>query len=163
MLTKSLSIAALCLAVIPLDALAERGGNGYGNRDQAHANRDARAAARDERRNGGSELNRANGNSANARANPSQGFCPPGLRKQEQGCVPAGQAAQGVTAAEWAEQQGYRYVAGAQLEDDDYTLLPNYADYGLPDLPEGETYAVINRTAVVIDETTATLLRVATR
>ena len=54
-------------------------------------------------------------------------------------------------------------MAGAQLTEDEYDLLPNYADYDLPDLPEGEVYAVINRTAVVIDAATGTLLRVATR
>ena len=165
------AIAVLCVAALPLSAVAERGGNGKGNgqnadRDRgnsstAHTNRDTRGNGNGNRNDG--TLNANNGNSANARANPSQGFCAPGLRRQADGCVPPGQAAAGVTATEWAEQRGYRYVAGAQLDPSEYTLLPNYADYDLPELPAGESYAVINRTAVVIDSTTGTLLRVATR
>ena len=168
MILRKTMIAALCIAALPFAAAAERGGNGNGNGKSgeraergnsgaAHANRDSRRAERN------GALNPARGNSANARANPSQGFCPPGLRKRETGCVPPGEAANGVTPEEWAERQGYRYVAGAQLTEDEYDLLPNYADYDLPDLPEGEVYAVINRTAVVIDAATGTLLRVATR
>ena len=166
-----LFIASLCLVALPLEALAERGGNGKGgdrgNSSSAHADRDSRSSDRGNRGNGrkggDSTLNAANGNSANARANPSQGFCPPGLREQEQGCVPAGEAAAGVTGEDWGAQQGYRYVPGAQLEDGEYALLPNHADFGLPDLPEGEAYAVVNRTAIVIDPATGTMLRVATR
>lgn len=167
-----IALAAVCAISLPLAAQAERGGNGKGNNgrggesaSEARGNGQANRATRSNsgnNRNGG-ELHRANGNSANARANPSTGFCAPGLRKKADGCVPPGQAAAGVTAAEWAEQQGYRYVAGAELSEDEFTLLPNYADYGLPELSSSETYAVINRTAVVIDADTNTLLRVATR
>ncbi len=153
------AISVLCIAILPATAIAEKGSNGKNNGNRGQS-------AQDNRGNGnssGSELHRANGNSANARANPSNGFCAPGLRKQADGCVPPGQAANGVTAAEWTEQRGYRYVAGAELDPSEYTLLPNYADYDLPTLPFGETYAVIDRTAVVIDPVTHTLLRVATR
>lgn len=145
-----------------MTALAEKGGNGKGNGNRGQSAQENRGNSGNKGNRGG-ELNAANGNSANARANPSQGFCPPGQRKREDGCVPPGEAANGVTAAEWAEKQGYRYVAGATLDPSDFTLLPNYADYDLPDLEAGEVYAVINRTAVIIDPATNTLLRVATR
>lgn len=169
----TLAVATLCVIALPLNAFAERGGNGNGNRGNSasaqenrgggNTNRGNTNRGNGNRNNVDSVLNRANGNSANALANPSQGFCPVGLRKTENGCVPPGQAAAGVTAEEWSEQRGYRYVAGQQLEADEFTLLPNYSDYDLPALPAGETYAVINRTAVVIDTATSTLLRVATR
>ena len=155
-----IAISALCIAALPMAALAEKGGNGKNNGNRGQA-------AQSDRGNSGNgrsgALHAGNGNSANARANPSTGFCPIGLRKRETGCVPPGEAANGTTAAEWAEQQGYRYVAGATLDPSEYTLLANYTDYDLPELPAGETYAVINRTAVVIDPETNTLLRVATR
>ncbi len=161
----NVAVAAICIAALPMAALAEKGGNGNGNGNRGQSAQDNRGqnANRGNGRNSDGELNRANGNSANARANPSQGFCPPGLRKRDTGCVPPGEAANGTTAAEWAEKQGYRYVAGTQLEPSEYTLLPNYGDYDLPDLDPGEAYAVINRTAVVIEEDSGILLRVATR
>lgn len=152
-----ISIAALCLAALPMGAIAEKGGNGNGNREAREA-RGNSAEARAERGD-----TRVRGNSANARANPSTGFCPPGLRDGDGGCVPPGQAAKGVTAEEWAAQKGYRYVPGAVLTEDEFVLLENYADYDLPDLAEGEVYAVIDRTAVVIDPLTLELLRLATR
>lgn len=163
---KRTSLVALVasLVVMSPEAIAERGGKGNDSARGNSANAQTSARNRgNSNRNGGGELNQANGNSANARANPSTGFCPPGLRKGADGCVPAGQAANGVTAAEWAEQRGYRYVPGAELTEDEFTPLPNYADYDLPELSGTETYVVIERTAVVIDSETNTFLRIATR
>lgn len=158
-------IAAGCIALLPAAALAEKGGNGRGNGGENRAERSQgnNGNGNGNRRNADSTLDAARGNSANARANPSRGFCPPGLQRKETPCVPPGEAANGTTAEDWAAEKGYAYYPGAPLDDVELAELPNYADYGLPTLPAGESYAVIDRVAVVIDPETNTFLRVATR
>ncbi len=156
-------IAAGCIALLPASVLAEKGGNGRGNGGENRAERSQGNNGNAGRRNADKTLDPANGNSANARANPSQGFCPPGLQRKETPCVPPGEAANGTTAEDWATEKGYAYYPGAPLDDVDLQELPNYADYGLPTLSDGESYAVINRIAVVIDPESNTFVRVATR
>jgi hypothetical protein len=73
--------------------------------------------------------------------------CPPGLAKKDPPCVPPGLAKKGVTTDEWLDHDR----TGEVIDRDDLIFLDDYWRYGLPRLPVGQRYAVIDGRIVVID------------
>lgn len=78
------------------------------------------------------------------------GFCPPGLARKDPPCVPPGQA------RSHGDDWGDRYRIGARVTRDQFRYLDPFYDrtYGLPPLPTGQRYAVIDGRIVVLDQTT---------
>ena len=73
--------------------------------------------------------------------------CPPGLAKKNPPCVPPGQAKKGVTTDQWLN----RDRTGDVVQSSDLVYLDDFALYGLPPLPYGQRYAVVDDRIVVID------------
>ena len=131
--TKALTLLTAASLAMPMAALADRGnGQGHGNGNVRHQ--------------------QGNGNGHPVEAATVRG-CPPGLANREPACVPPGQARQGVTTGEWT---GYRV---GDVVDEDRLEWLDLSDYDLPDLPEGQRYAVIDGTVVVLDEENYELLQ----
>lgn len=73
--------------------------------------------------------------------------CPPGLAKKNPPCVPPGQAKKGVTTDQWLN----RDRTGDVVQSSDVVYLDDFVLYGLPALPYGQRYAVVDGRIVVID------------
>ena len=132
----------LALLLAPAAAFAERGGNGNGNA------------------NGHNNGNNGNGRNAEAQSNRASGThgCAPGLANREPACVPPGLARQGVTTADWIGPVTDQYAAGDVIVGEDFFIIGNPGDLRLAPLPEGQEYAVIDNTIVVVDSATYTIL-----
>ena len=77
--------------------------------------------------------------------------CPPGLAWRSPACVPPGLARQGVTTEDWIGPITTHYHEGDILRLEDLVWVTDYDRYGLPLLPDGQQYAVIDGTLVRID------------
>ena len=80
----------------------------------------------------------------NAKHNPSNGFCPPGLAKKTPACVPPGQAK--------------KYAPGNVFDDENYDWVLNPFDFDLPVLKPGEGYVQIGDAFVKVDKETFEIL-----
>jgi hypothetical protein len=78
--------------------------------------------------------------------------CPPGLAKKDPPCIPPGQARRG--GGDDHVVHGGRYA-----DRDDLIYLDDYPRYGLPGLPYGQRYAVVDDQIVVIDAETYEVLQ----
>lgn len=74
--------------------------------------------------------------------------CPPGLAKKSPACVPPGQAKKHV----------YRLDRGDRIDDYDYRWLRYPDDYGLPHLPRGQRYYVVDGNIYRVDQDTYEIL-----
>lgn len=81
--------------------------------------------------------------------------CPPGLAKKDPPCVPPGQANKGVTPHQWPD----RDRTGDVIDRSDLIYLDDFPRYGLPPLPDGQRYAVVDGQIVVIDPETYRILQ----
>jgi hypothetical protein len=79
--------------------------------------------------------------------------CPPGLAKRDPPCVPPGQARHGVTTEEWLG----RHRIGDHVDRDDFYYYDDLT--GLPRLPAGQRYAVIDGNLVRLDTETYEILQ----
>jgi hypothetical protein len=85
--------------------------------------------------------------------------CPPGLAWRSPACVPPGLALQGVTTEDWIGPITTAYHEGDILTLDDFIRITNLNRYGLPVLPDGQQYAVVDNTLVRIDSQTYQILQ----
>lgn len=74
--------------------------------------------------------------------------CPPGLAKKSPPCVPPGQA----------RKRGYHLHRGDRIDDRDYRWLRYPDDYGLPRLPRGQRYYVVDGNIYRVDQETYEIL-----
>ena len=133
----------MTLAVVPMASIAKPGnpggnGNGHGN-DNGNGN--------------------GNGNGHSQEVTRSEHGCPPGLAWRSPACVPPGLARQGVTTEDWIGPTTTDYHEGDILTLDDFIRITDYHRYGLPVLPDGQQYAVIDDTLVRIDSQTYQILQ----
>ena len=154
-------VTALALILAPLTAAAEHkashdGGNGRGhasqeergNRGNAHANRDQRQERSDE------EGEEEGGEVAPEEEAAGSRPCAWGLARRDTPCVPPGQAAKGVTTEEWIGAPESTFDEAEDLTGEDgFGLIANEDQLGLPDLPEGQAYALAGDAIVVVDVT----------
>ena len=86
--------------------------------------------------------------------------CPPGLADRTPACVPPGLARQGVTTEEWIGPITTEYHAGDYLTDGDFSYVTDFVRYGLPELADGQRYAVIDGTLVTLDAESYQILQI---
>ena len=94
--------------------------------------------------------NNGNGNTHSNQENGSHG-CPPGLARREPACVPPGLARQGITTEDRIGPMTTNYFVGDILDFNDFVTVTDLRMLGLPTLPMGEQYAVIDGTLVRLD------------
>jgi nickel/cobalt transporter regulator len=83
--------------------------------------------------------------------------CPPGLAKKNPPCVPPGLAKKGVSTGEYVS---HRYKIGDRLrDDDDYLIMDDWWEYGLPDPRNDELYVRIDNEIFRIASTTFLVLQ----
>lgn len=135
----------LALAVAPMAVLAKPGnpggnGNGHGNGN-------------------GNGNGNSNGSGHSQEVTGGDHGCPPGLAWRSPACVPPGQARHGVTTEDWIGPITTDYREGDILTLDDFIQITDLDRYGLPVLPDGQQYAVIDDTLVRIDSQTYQILQ----
>ncbi len=81
--------------------------------------------------------------------------CPPGLAKKNPPCVPPGQADKGVTTQEWLT----RHRIGDRADPADIRWIDDVTRLGLPPLPDGHRYAVIDGMLVALDSDSYEILQ----
>lgn len=131
----------LVLAAAPMAALAKPGnpggnGNGHGNGN-----------------------GNGHGNGHSQEFDGGNHGCPPGLAWRTPACVPPGLARQGVTTEDWIGPVTTDYHEGDFLLLDDFVRITDLDRYGLPVLPEGQQYAVIDGTLVRLDSESYQILQ----
>lgn len=83
--------------------------------------------------------------------------CPPGLAKKNPPCVPPGLAKKGVTTRQYLS---HRYDIGDRLrEDDEYSILDDWWEFGLPDPANDELYVRVDNEIFRVASTTLKVLQ----
>lgn len=144
------TVTALALLLAPLAAAAHHREGHDGGNDRA-------SQAREDRGPGGRGVGGAqddedgDGEDGGARGGHP---CAWGLADREEPCVPPGQAMRGVTTDDWIGAPTDGYAADQDISDERYNEILNTAELGLDTelLDEGEIYALIDDTIVVVDE-----------
>ena len=127
----------LLLAASPVAAIAKPGnpgGNGHGNGN-------------------------GNGNGHSQEINGGTHGCPPGLAWRSPACVPPGLARHGVSTEDWIGPITTDYREGDYLPLDGFIPITDLDRYGLPILPDGQQYAVIDNTLVRLDSESYQILQ----
>lgn len=75
-------------------------------------------------------------------AEAKQKHCPPGLAKKSVPCVPPGQV----------NKAARYYAPGDWIGDDDYHVIVYPDRYGLPLLPRGQRYVIVDGRIMVVSE-----------
>ncbi len=140
--------AALTLAMVPVGLSAKPGnGNGNGHANQngnGHGNQHTAAQHDDDH--GQNDVDGGNHG------------CPPGLAGRDPACVPPGLARQGVTTDDWIGPITTEYVVGDVIYVDEFRTVTDLRKNGLTSLPEGQEYAVVDDTLVILDSETYEIL-----
>lgn len=128
-----LAATALALTLAPLAAAAHhRSGHDGGPPDRAE-----RGGSREE------------GLARGAGSRP----CAWGLADRDPACVPPGLAEQGVTTEQWIGAPVSTFAAAEDLTTaDNFGVIANVEELGLPALPEGQTYVLAGDSIVIAQE-----------
>lgn len=154
-------IAALALILAPVALQAgPKGehGNGRGNGPSAHQGDRGNSDFGHSRGGGRHGSGNDNGDEEDGDEVAVDGAtnhpCAPGLAGRDTPCVPPGLARQGVTTEDWIGAPTDGYAAGDDISDESYGLIANTTELGLDEdaLAEGEAYALVGDTIVVVDE-----------
>lgn len=131
--------AVLALSLAPMAALAKPhpNGNGHGN---------------------GNGNGNGNGHDQTLDFGGRHG-CPPGLAWRSPACVPPGLARQGVTTEDRIGPVTDNYHEGDFLLPEQFSGISDLNRYGLPVLPDGQQYAVIDGTLVRLDSESYEILQ----
>ena len=157
-------LAALALIVAPLALQAapkeERGNNGHHNRSVRTEHGNGHAYGHD-RRQGGDDEAPVGDDAASTHEHP----CARGLAGRETSCVPPGQAAHGVTTEQWIGSPPQSVEDLQEIADESYGVIANTDQLGLDTgaLEDGEVYALVGDTIVVIDEATGEVVSIVRR
>lgn len=153
-------LTALALVLAPFAAEAHHksghsGGNGHGRAEQS--DRGGGNAFGHNRNAGdevGTEVEEGDEVGEDEAAVTGNHPCAPGLASRSTPCVPPGQAARGVTTEQWIGAPTEGYAAGQSIADEDYGIIANTDQLGLDTsiLPEGQSYALVGDTIVVVDD-----------
>ena len=155
-------VTALALILVPLALQAapkgEHGNSGNHGQSARTEHGNGHAYGHDRTRGGGNEDDGGEiedgENAGEEVATTKEHPCGWGLANRDTPCVPPGQAARGVTTEQWIGAPTGSVEELQAVADEGYGIITNTDQLGLDTstLPEGQSYALVGDTIVVVDE-----------